>query len=91
MKINFLERIFKKTLRANPANNNSTSALSFDELNPLLAKQLSELESQIGQLAQVQFQLAEERQKMRFEMDALKKAVEDSQVPLNQNPINEVR
>ena len=57
----------------------STASLAFDELTPLLAKQLSELETQIGQLAQVQFELAEERQKMRFEMDALKKAVLDSQ------------
>lgn len=57
----------------------ATEALVFDELNPLLAKQLSEMEAQIGQLARVQFDLAEERQRMRFEMEALKKAMEDSQ------------
>ena len=53
--------------------------LAFDELNPLLAKQLSELEVQIGQLAQVQFELSEERSRMRHEMDALKKVLQDSQ------------
>jgi regulator of replication initiation timing len=51
------------------------TTLSFDGLNPLLAKQLSELETQIGQLAQVQFELGQERQRMRIEMEALKKAV----------------
>ena len=78
-------RIFSRNRNTSPVQSSantvtvSTASLAFDELNPLLAKQLSELETQIGQLAQVQFELAEERQKMRFEMDALKKAVLDSQ------------
>jgi len=50
-------------------------ALAFEGLNPLLAKQLSELEFQIGQLAQVQFELSQERERMRTEMDALRNAV----------------
>lgn len=51
------------------------TALNFDELNPLLAKQLTEVDTQIGQLAQVQFEMAEERERMRNEMDALKKVL----------------
>jgi hypothetical protein len=67
-----LTRLFKKpaSLKSVPE-----AALSFDGLNPLLAKQLSELETQIGQLAQVQFELGQERQRMRIEMEALRKAV----------------
>ena len=64
---------FKNKTKKIPA---PEAALSFDGLNPLLAKQLSELETQIGQLAQVQFELGQERQRMRIEMEALKKAVE---------------
>ncbi len=50
-------------------------ALAFDGLNPLLAKQLSELETQIGQLAQIQYEMNEERRRMRNEMDALRTAM----------------
>lgn len=67
---------------------NLSANLSYDELNPLLAKQLSEMEAQIGQLAQVQFQLAGERQKMRYEMEALKKAMQDSQGTVTNSQIN---
>ena len=79
MKINILS--FLSRSRRNQSHDalETAPALAFDELNPLLAKQLSELEVQIGQLAQVQFELAEERSKMRSEMDALKKVLQDSQ------------
>ena len=56
-------------------------AMSFEGLNPLLAKQISELETQIGQFAQVQFDLAQERDKMRSEMEDLKKAMAKTQDP----------
>ena len=86
MRINIFSVFSRKRNRSatNTAGNTNNfeaaqANLAFDELNPLLAKQLSEMEAQIGQLAQVQFQLAEERQKMRFEMEALKKAMQDSQ------------
>ena len=59
--------------------------MSFEGLNPLLAKQISELETQIGQFAQVQFDLAQERDKMRSEMDDLKKAMAKSQEPAAPN------
>ena len=39
--------------------------LTFEDLNPLLAKQLTEVELQIGQLAQMRFEIAEERRKMQ--------------------------
>jgi regulator of replication initiation timing len=82
--INALVRLFKSP-RQKPETADQT--LSFDGLNPLLAKQLSELETQIGQLAQVQFELSQERQRMRIEMDALRKAVGEptptAAVPLN--------
>lgn len=71
-------QFFKRTPRVeNPLLNEGNMA--FEGLNPLLAKQLTELETQIGQLAQVQFELSQERSRMRFEMDALKKAVEQNQ------------
>ena len=57
-------------------------AMSFEGLNPLLAKQISELETQIGQFAQVQFDLAQERDKMRTEMDDLKKALSKPSAPV---------
>ena len=86
---NALTRIFKNSEQNNA---NPGSDLSFDGLNPLLAKQLSELENQIGRLAQVQFELGQERQRMRSEMEALKKAVTDSQSPnATPNPDNESR
>ena len=69
MKFN-LFRIFRAK-----AKNSEVDAMSFEGLNPLLAKQISELETQIGQFAQVQFDLAQERDKMRSEMDDLKKAM----------------
>jgi hypothetical protein len=69
--INALVRLFKSP-RQKPETADQT--LSFDGLNPLLAKQLSELETQIGQ-------------RMRIEMDALRKAVGEptptAAVPLN--------
>jgi regulator of replication initiation timing len=61
--------------RTNQSSKKQKQALAFDGLNPLLAKQLSELEYQIGQLAQVQFDLSQERERMRIEMDALRAAV----------------
>jgi regulator of replication initiation timing len=67
-----IRRMFKTSPRRD---RRVDTGLSFDGLNPLLAKQLSELESQLGQLAQVQFELSQERQRMRVDMEALKKAV----------------
>ena len=54
------------------------NTLGFEGLNPLLAKQLSELEFQIGQLAQAQYALSQEREKMRSEMNELKNSIRDS-------------
>ena len=51
------------------------SMLGYDGLNPLLAKQLTEVESQIGQLVQAQFEISQERSRMRSEMEELKKSV----------------
>ena len=62
-------------MRNTTVNSSIDAALSFDGLNPLLAKQLSELESQIGQLVQVQFELNQERREMRSEMDNLKRII----------------
>jgi len=73
--MNFFDALLRFFRPTPPPQNLTDSTLSFDGLNPLLAKQLSELESQIGQLAQVQFELSNERQRMRVEMEALKKAV----------------
>lgn len=82
-------RIFRKTIyfiltllkKQNPA---QTNALEFTGLNPLLARQLSQLEAQVGQFTQVRFEMAQEREKMRFEMEALKTAIRQSQ----ENPQN---
>ena len=63
-------------------------ALGFNELNPLLARQLSELEMQIGSLAQTQFEMVEERNQMRHEMDALKKILQQTQFTPNAEPPN---
>ena len=51
------------------------SDLAFDELNPLLAKQLTEVESQLGQLAMIQHEMVEERRRMHAEMRAIKSLV----------------
>ena len=77
--LNALNRLFRSPRQA-PVN--PEPALSFEGLNPLLAKQLSELETQIGQLAQVQFELGQERQRMRIEMEALRKAVSEPVPPV---------
>ena len=53
--------------------------LEFSGLNPLLARQLSQLEAQIGQFTQVRFEMAQERERMRFEMESLKNAIRNSQ------------
>ena len=50
--------------------------LRFDGMNPLLAKQLTEVETQIGQLVQAQYEINLERKRMRFEMDALKRSLQ---------------
>ena len=50
--------------------------LSFEGFNPVLAKQLSEVETQLGHLAQVQFEMIEERRRMHAEMRALKSLVQ---------------
>ena len=71
-----LQKLFNKS--SDPGQN-----LEFGGLNPLLAKQLSELETQIGQFVQVQYQLSEERQRMRSEMDSLKKEVRNLTVPVS--------
>ena len=90
MKINFFGLFSRNESKANQKQmGENAPSLAFDELNPLLAKQLSELEVQIGQLAQVQFELSEERSKMRHEMDALKKVLQDNQAPVpGITPIN---
>ncbi len=64
----------------------SNQNLEFGGLNPLLAKQLSELETQIGQFVQVQYQLSEERQRMRSEMDLLKREVRNLSSAPAENP-----
>ena len=56
----------------------ATGPLSFNGLNPLLAKQLTELETQIGRFAQMQFEIGRERDRMRLEMAEIKKAVQTS-------------
>ena len=90
--INTLSRIFgnRKNRPENTNEREVDTSLSFEGLNPLLAKQLSELESQIGQLAQIQFDLSQERKSMRIEMEALKKAVGEPNPLLNPlSPDNE--
>jgi peptidoglycan hydrolase CwlO-like protein len=71
----FFKSLLKSFTGRDQNNSRMTEALSFDGLNPLLAKQLSELESQIGQLVQVQFELNQERRQMRTEMDSLKQTI----------------
>jgi hypothetical protein len=71
----FLKSLIRSLSGVNQGNHQMVEALSFDGLNPLLAKQLSELESQIGQLVQVQFELNQERRQMRTEMDTLKQTI----------------
>ena len=73
----FAQRIIKRIFKTPSADQDERQNLEFGGLNPLLAKQLSELETQIGQLVQVQYELSEERQRMRSEMDLLKKAVQN--------------
>ena len=73
-----LQFLFKSLRSRNQSTASPEPELSYEGLNPLLAKQLSELETQIGQLAQVQFDLTQERQHMRNEMEALKKAIGES-------------
>ena len=72
-------------------NADEAKVLAFDELNPLLAKQLSELETQIGQFAQAQFEIAAEREKMRIDMEYLRKAIEKSAPVSAENQVDAMR
>mgnify|MGYP000942207717 CR=1 FL=1 len=54
---------------------NASEELGFGELNPLLAKELTEVEAQLGQLAMIQYEMIEERRRMHSEMNAIKSLV----------------
>lgn len=54
--------------------------LSFDALDPILAKQLTEVEVQLGQLAKIQSELSHERMQMKYEMNALIQLVSASNI-----------
>ena len=77
--MNWLGRLIRRQ-------NSSTrkNQLEFDGLNPLLARQLSEMEGQLGQLVQIQFELSQEREKMRNEMNQLRQSIlKDVETGLN--------
>lgn len=69
--LHFFKKLFKRKPQPPKFNPNAAIDLSIDGLNPMLAKQLSEVEAQLGRLAQVQFEMASERKKMQLEMNAI--------------------